>query len=278
MIYIILAALLPLALYIWLIFPARPAKSVRERFARRYYAHRGLYSADQRVPENSLPAFAAAAAAGYGVELDVQLTADKQVVVFHDDTLLRACGADARVDAFTYAELTETMRLFGTEERIPLFTEVLATYAGAGPMIVELKSGGDLYGLCERTLSLLRQYEGAFCIESFDPKIVRWFRRSAPDIVRGQLAQPMRKAQPYLGARMALLTSRLCFNFVTRPHFIAYRIAPLPWTVRMCGALGAMLVAWTARPANAAGAALESTYDAVIFEHYTPGERYASEN
>ena len=137
------------------ILPARAADAQRAPLAGRTYAHRGLYAADQSVPENSLPAFRAAVAAGYGVELDVQLTRDGRVVVFHDDTLLRACGVDARVDAFSFDELTAQMRLFGTQERIPLFSEVLEVLGGRVPVIVELKTGGDKYGLCQRTLSLL---------------------------------------------------------------------------------------------------------------------------
>ena len=119
------------AALVFFIAPGRRNEAQRAPFMRRAFAHRGLYSEDQRVPENSLPAFRAAVEAGYGVELDVQLTRDKQVVVFHDDTLKRACGTDARVDAFSYAELTQRMRLFGTEQTIPLFSQVLACSMGA---------------------------------------------------------------------------------------------------------------------------------------------------
>lgn len=272
---VLLCALLALAAaLLFLVLPARPSEAQRAMLARRTYAHRGLYTADQRVPENSLPAFRAAVEAGYGVELDVQLTRDKRIVVFHDDTLLRACGVDARVDAFPHDELRERMRLFGTEETIPLFSEVLSVLGGRVPVIVELKTGGDRFGLCGRTLAMLRAYNGPFCIESFDPFIVRWFRRQAPDVVRGQLSEQMRRSRPMLGVWRSLMMSRVFSNFATRPHFIAYRVGALPWPVRLCAALGAMRVVWTARPDNSEQHALERACDAIIFEYYRPPARY----
>lgn len=268
------ALLAAAAVLLFLVYPARPSRAQRAMLERRTYAHRGLYTADQRVPENSLPAFRAAVEAGYGVELDVQLTRDGQIVVFHDDTLLRACGVESRVDAFSYAELTAQMRLFGTDERIPLFFEVLSVLEGRVPAIVELKTGGDRFGLCERTLQMLRAYDGPYCVESFDPFIVRWFRRNAPDVMRGQLSEQMWHSRPALGLWKSLLLSRTCSNFATRPHFIAYRVGVRPWPVRLASALGALYVVWTARPDNGEQRAWERACDAIIFEHYRPPVRY----
>ena len=155
-----------------------------------YYAHRGLYDNHHGIPENSLAAFRAAAEKGYGVELDVQLSSDGQVVVFHDDTLDRVCGVHGNVADFPLADL-QRMKLLDTDEAMPLFTDVLAVLRqGAGPLIVELKTGPRNTELCEKTRELLRSYPGVFCIESFDPRIVLWFRKNAPEIFRGQLSQP----------------------------------------------------------------------------------------
>ena len=155
-----------------------------------FYAHRGLYDNQRGIPENSLSAFRAAAEKGYGVELDVQLSSDGAVVVFHDDTLDRICGV--RGDVIDYRlEQLQQMKLLDTEESMPLFTDVLAVLSeGAGPLIVELKSGKRNDELCEKTRNLLRDYPGIYCVESFDPGIVSWFRKNAPEIIRGQLAQP----------------------------------------------------------------------------------------
>lgn len=264
------AAVLLVLITLWLalIMPARSREGQRAPFCGRTFAHRGLFSEDQLLPENSLSAFRAAVAAGYGVELDVQLTRDKQVVVFHDDGLLRACGIDARVDAFEYDQLKE-FSLFGTGERIPLFTEVLETIGGKIPIIVELKSGGDWKTLCPKTLEILNAYRGDYCVESFHPLLVRWFYLNAPSILRGQLSEAARYSKKGLPLYQAILMSRLFTNILAHPHFIAYRIGPKCLSVHLCEALGAMRVAWTARPADK-HAKLAKGNDAIIFEHYLP--------
>ena len=253
---------------LFLVAPGKSTAAQRAPFMNRTYAHRGLYQKDQSIPENSLAAFAAAKAHGYGVELDVQLTSDKQIVVFHDASLLRACGVDARVDSKTYAE-TQQMPLFGTEHRMPLFSEVLREIDGAIPMIVELKSGGDWRGLCERALEMLRSYEGPFCVESFDPFVVQWFRKNAPDILRGQLSEQHRYSKKTLPLPVSFAMSRLLTNVFVRPQFIAYRVGPRPFAVRLCEKLGVMRVTWTAQPTDD-HAVLTRENDAVIFEHYLP--------
>ncbi len=267
--WITLAILLVFATF-WLalIMPSRSSKTQRAPFHGRTFAHRGLFSADQSIPENSLSAFRAAVEADYGVELDVQLTKDKQVVVFHDDDLKRVCGVDARVDAYTYEELKQ-MLLCATEERIPLFTEVLATIDGKIPMIVELKSGGDWKTLCPKTLDLLADYKGDYCVESFHPSLVRWFYLNAPQILRGQLSEAARYSRKGLPLYQAIMMSRLFTNILAHPQFIAYRVGPKCLSVRICECLGAMRVAWTARPTDD-HAKLTRINDAIIFEHYRP--------
>lgn len=264
----IAAAALLLALWLLLIAPGRADAAKRAPFTGRCYAHRGLYEADQSVPENSLEAFSRAAAAGYGVELDVQLTRDGQIVVFHDDTLLRACGIDARPDAYTLSELRE-LPLFQTDHRIPLFSEVLAVIGGRVPLIVELKAGGERTRLCEKTRAMLAVYDGPYCVESFHPAIVRWFYVHAPEVLRGQLSEAWRFSRRFLPGVTAFAMSRLLCNILTRPQFIAYRIGPKCLSVRACEALGAMRVAWTARGEGAHARLMEQN-DAVIFEHYRP--------
>lgn len=271
--WIALAVLLVLAtLWLMLIMPARSTKTQRAPFQNRCFAHRGLFTADQSVPENSIPAFAAAVAADYGVELDVQLTKDKHVVVFHDDNLKRVCGVDARVDAYTLDELKQ-MPLLGTKERIPLFTDVLAVLDGKVPVIVELKSGGDWRTLCEKTLALLKGYAGDYCVESFHPLLVRWFYQNAPQILRGQLSEAARYSGKYVPWYQAVMMSRLLTNILVHPQFIAYHIGSKCLSARVCEALGAMRVAWTARPTDD-HARLTGHNDAIIFEHYLPDPRF----
>ena len=256
------AAALGLPLY--LIAPGGLTKRQKAPFYGVNFAHRGLHSRDMSVPENSLAAFELAAKAGYGIELDVQLSKDGQVVVFHDDTLDRVCGVHGRVDAFDYSELKK-MRLCGSEQTIPLFTEVLRVIRGRGPLLVELKNGPRNRELCEKTYAILADYRGDVCIESFNPFIVAWFRFHAKDLVRGQLSQPMRHYKGETSAPAAFLLSHGLMNFCCRPQFIAYRIGYRPPTIRLAMALGAMRFGWTSHePRN------EKGRDGVIFEFYKP--------
>ena len=254
---------------LYLIAPSRAAKPDLAPFVHRTYAHRGLYKKDQSVPENSIPAFRAAAEEGYGIELDVQLSKDGEVVVFHDDDLKRGCGIDAPVCSKTLEELRE-LPLFGTAERIPLFTDVLAAVGGRVPLIVELKSAGvKNTELAQKTAKILAAYDGPYCVESFDPRIVRYFRKFLPWIVRGQLANP---AQHY-GKSVAPLAAKALAggfaNFLGRPQFIAYEVGELPPTVKAAHFLGAAIVRWTVhKEAEADGA------DLYIFEHFLPPKTY----
>lgn len=266
---IVLGAAAAAALPLFLAAPGRISKRRKAPFYGLNYAHRGLHSKDKSVPENSLEAFRLAAEAGYGAELDVQLSRDGQVVVFHDDTLDRVCGVHGRVDEFSFEEL-QTMRLCGTEHRIPLFSEVLRTVDGRGPLIVELKTGRRNRELCRKTYALLESYRGQACIESFNPLIVAWFRIHGRDLVRGQLAAPMSDYTKDGRSRFqAFLLSRTLLNFLARPQFIAYDLVRRPLTVRLAELLGAMKVGWTSHDRSN-----EKGRDAVIFEFYRPELRF----
>ena len=265
----LLAAAAALAVPVFLVAPGGASKRQKAPFMGMNFAHRGLHSRDKRVPENSLEAFRLAAREGYGIELDVQLSRDGQVVVFHDDTLERVCGVKARVDELDYAELSQ-LSLCGTEQRIPLFSQVLAEVRGRGPLIVELKNGRRNRELCEKTYALLESYRGEACIESFNPLIVTWFRLHGADLVRGQLAMPCRRyREEGYKPLTAFLLSHVLLNFLARPQFIAYKIGFRPVLVRLSETLGAMRVGWTSHePRN------EKGRDAVIFEFYKPKLRY----
>ncbi len=264
-----LAAAAALAVPTLMVAPGRTTKRQRAPFDGANFAHRGLHSRDKSVPENSLTAFRLAAEAGYGVELDVQLSKDGQVVVFHDNTLDRVCGVHGRVDERTFEELQQ-LRLCGTEERIPLFAEVLDVIRGRGPLIVELKNGRSNRELCEKTYALLESYQGDVCIESFNPMIVAWFRFHGKDLVRGQLAAPVADyVKDGFNKPLGFVLSRTLMNFLARPQFIAYKIGRRPLTVHASEAMGAMKVGWTSHePRN------EKGRDAVIFEFYKPKLRY----
>ena len=252
----------------FLIAPGAVTKRQKAPFVGRNFAHRGLHSEDKSVPENSLEAFRLAGRAGYGAELDVRLTKDGQVVVFHDDTLDRMCGVSGRVDEKSYDEL-KLLSLAGTNQRIPLLTEVLEVYSGRGPLIVEIKNGSRNRELCEKTYAILSEYPGEVCVESFNPRILRWFRFHAKDIVRGQLATTMSDYDGAVSRPTAFMLSHCLLNFISRPQFIAYRVGYRPLSVRLSEAMGAMRFGWTSHNERT-----ERGRDGVIFEFYRPQRIY----
>jgi Glycerophosphoryl diester phosphodiesterase len=264
MIIIILTVVILVAFNLW---PGGASEATRNKFYGRNYAHRGLYKRDQSIPENSVAAFAAAADAGYGMELDIQLSSDGEVVVFHDDNLLRACSVDKRVDELTLAELKE-LSLFGTEHRIPTLTEVFDVVKGSVPIIVEVKTGHRNSELCENAYALLKEYKGDFCVESFHPGILGWFRNNAKEVFRGQLSASA-KGFRALSKLQAFVLSNLFTNVTTRAQFIAYRVGEETAIVKFIYAIGTMRVAWTIDDTMDA-AVFEEKYDAIIFEHYLP--------
>ena len=131
-----------------------------------------------------------------------------------------------------------------------------------------------LDALCHATLDGLKGYNGPYCIESFDPRVVKRIRKFAPQVLRGQLVDSYR-AYRKEGANLihAFVISHCFGNFMARPDFIAWCPDKQNWAVRLCARLGAMMVMWTALPEHDQ-AALEKQYDAVIFQWYHPEVKY----
>lgn len=265
-IYIALGAVVfLLALAVFMTAPRLPRGSAR-RFGGRLFAHRGLYAKGNAYPcENSAGAFAAAAARGLPVELDVRLTADGKVVVFHDDSLKRLCGEDIKVRELTYDELC--LRRLPDGQRIPLFSEVLDILGGLD-VLCELKvaAGEGHAQLCRAVCEHIDAYTGAVCVESFNPYVLRWFRKNRPDIVRGQLSMRMKKGSALSGFRRFVLTN-LLLNFFTRPDFIAYEKNSRSFGFWLCRLWRPLLMVWTLdRPEELVKA--KKRFDSWIFEHF----------
>lgn len=256
--------------------PAHCPKEKKALFQYYNFAHRGLHTKDKLIPENSLIAFSNAIKHGYGIELDIQLTKDKKVVVFHDDTLNRIFKIQRRVDSFTYKELGQ-LNLYQTKEHIPLLSEVLSLVNKKVPLLIELKNSNNNELLCQLTLELLKKYQGPFCIQSFHPFIVAWFSKNAPDVLRGQLISPFTELLKDIPIWQAFLLSRLYFNYKAKPHFISYKNGTKPLTVKLCILRGAMSFVWTIRSKDISKK-LECNHDGVIFEYYMPRARYGLKN
>ena len=219
------------------------------RTGKRLFAHRGLHGDRSVAPENSMEAFRRAADAGYGIEMDIQFSRDRQIVVFHDDTLQRVCHACGRVCDFTYEELQQ-FTLHDSQERIPLFSEVLKMVNGRVPLVVELKAAGGRYDreLCEKTAELLDRYPGEFCVESFHPRFLYWFRWHRPLYRRGQLCTDFFLTNARGWRWQFFLFESMALNLLTRPDFVAfdirYRHHPaFRFWKRFCTPVG-----WTLRP------------------------------
>ncbi len=241
------------------------------KFTNVWIAHRGLHEDGNKsgtgicIPENSIAAFKRVREQGYGVELDVQYTKDEQLVVFHDASLKRMCGADVNVKDLTYEELS-AYTLAGTDERIPLFKDVLDTLKDV-PLICEIKNhnGNKNDKLCAETYALLETYGGDYCIESFSPFLVQWFKNNHPEVIRGQLSCDCKDAD--VGKVSGFLLTHLLVNMFSRPDFIAYRHKDTnKLGFILCRIIyHPLLVGWTARgkeEQNSAG----RKFDSVIFE------------
>lgn len=233
------------------------------------YAHRGLH--DDKLPENSMGAFRAALAGGYGIELDVHLMKDGNLAVIHDACLLRTAGADVRIEDLTMEDLAQ-YHLGDTQETIPLFKDVLTLYAGKAPLIVELKcEGGNHAALCEATCKMLDAYDGPFCMESFDPRAVIWLRKNRPDIIRGQLSENwMGKKLAIPGILKFALTYHIS-NVVTRPDFIAYKYSDRKaFGTDICRKfMGIQGVSWTLKSMEEYDMAVSEGW-IPIFENFRP--------
>lgn len=223
MIWIVIAMIVLLALAVLYVLATRCRAAGPEiRKLRPFaYAHRGLHN--EVRPENSLAAFRAAKDAGYGIELDVHLTRDGTLAVIHDHSLLRTTGQEGRVEDLQIEELWK-YRLEGTAEHIPTLDEVLDLMDGQTPLIVELKADKNAAALAEAVCNRLDSYKGLYCIESFDPRCIRWLRKNRPDILRGQLTRNFLKDKsakmPWV---LKFCLTRQLFNFQTRPDFVACR-------------------------------------------------------
>ena len=215
-------------------------------------AHRGLHAASAGRPENSLGAFEQACALDFPAELDVRLTRDGEVVVFHDRALRRLTGAAGRVEQRTAADL-RGLRLLGTDECVPLLGEVLDLVAGRVPLLIELKATVPGAALEQAVLGVLDGYAGDVAIQSFKLRTVRELdRRDAPHAIG------------HLWRRRTVAAPR------TRLEFVGCHVDGAPRrAVRRRRDSGAVVLAWTVRSAEQARQALRFV-DNYIFEGFVP--------
>ncbi|WP_411286577.1 glycerophosphodiester phosphodiesterase family protein [Phenylobacterium sp.] len=229
-------------------------------------AHRGLWSPGG-APENSLAAFQAACAAGYSVELDVQLSSDGEAMVFHDDGLERMTGATGRLRDRTAADLAQ-LRLASTDEPIPTLLETLAVIGRRAMAHVELKTPyGEVGPLEQRTHEVIIDHAGPVCVIGFNPYSHAWFAERYPGVLRGLDSYSYRRAPQMVEAQRRSF-AELEHIAIARPHFLALGLDMLPSEkAASLRAQGMPLIAWTVR-APEQWDALKASCDNLIFEGF----------
>ncbi len=226
-------------------------------------AHRGLHSGDGRVPENSLAAFEAAADRGFAIELDVQMSADGQVVVVHDSNLQRLTGDPRDVAAVSAKEL-KSLRILGGSETIPTLSDALAAVRGRVPMFVEVKNSGNPGPLEDAVARELHQTKAPVAVVSFNPLSLGRIARKSPDLPRGQLTGTF-EGESVSPAKKLVLGAMLT-NWISKPDFIVDEMAALPsFSARLQRLQGRPIVVWVARTAEEYERA-RKLGDNVIFE------------
>ena len=259
----------PGILYMLALMPRMVNRPDTRLFKKRYFAHRGLHDNAGAAPENSMEAFRRAVQAGYGMELDVHVTKDGIPVIFHDFKLERICGEAGEVEDYTYKELQQ-FTLCNSKERIPKLEDLLSMVQGRVPLIIEIKSEKVDVSECAVIDRMLRGYDGAYCIESFNPLVLWWFRLHHNEVVRGQLSSNFRLEGEYHNIRYFFLT-HLLLNFLTKPDFVAYnhKFREEPGR-RICRKIYRNpAVAWTVRSRQELND-LKDEFDVFIFEGFRP--------
>jgi glycerophosphoryl diester phosphodiesterase len=236
-------------------------------------AHRGLHDAQKNIIENTPSAFQAAIAGRYGIECDLQISADGEAMVHHDDALGRLTDGSGRLDAMTAMDL-KRIPFKATQDRMITLGELCDLVGGRATLVIEMKSAfdGDRR-LVARAAEVLAGYAGPAALMSFDPAQVAALRAIAPQIARGIVAERRYRHREW--DRLPAAAKRAMAYFAhalrTRPQFIAYAVRDLPATIPSVARklLGLPLLTWTVRSGDDRSKA-ERYADQMIFEGFRP--------
>lgn len=206
---------------------------------RRPFAHRGVHS---DFPENSLPAFQSAVDLNLAIELDVHLTKDEQVVVFHDDNLSRMTGSDEYIKFLTYDEIKQ-YRLNNTDCIIPLLKDVFNIVKGKVPILIEIKTNNNMKKLVPKLKQLIDDYKGVVFIQSFNPFVLRRCYKVMPNILRGQLSSFF--VGDHLRFYKKIPIKKLFFKNFSHIDFVSYNLKNLP--NKYVNKMDIPVLAWTVK-------------------------------
>ena len=230
-------------------------------------AHRGVHTKD--IPENSLSAFENALKNNYAIELDVQFTKDKEVVVFHDENLKRITNDTRNIEDVNYDEL-KNLRLGNTNEIIPTLEEVLELVDSKVAILIEIKDCKDYIELSEKTYEILKGYEGNYAIQSFNPFILEWYKNNASEVVRGQLSGTFTEGSESLNSFEKFALKNMLLNFKSKPNYIGYDLEGIPKSkLESLRKKGVPIIVWTVKNKED----MEKAYkysDNITFENFLP--------
>ena len=186
-------------------------------------AHRGLHT--ETFPENSIGAFSNAKKYGYAIEIDVQLSANNCIVVFHDEDMFRMTGEKGRIKDLDLSQIKKR-KLLNSDFTIPTLEDVFHEINSEVPILIEIKNYSKI-GVLEKTLcSEINKYQGQCAVESFNPFSLKIIKEICPSILRGQLSQKFTNENLNFIKRIVL--KNFWLNKISQPHFIAYNIDDLP--------------------------------------------------
>ena len=234
-----------------------------EFLSRSLIAHRGYHNNKKGIPENSVLAFKKAIDNNYLIELDVRLTKDKKLVVFHDDNLKRVCGVNKKVKDLTYKELLK-YNLFDTTQKVPLFSDVIKLVNGRVPILIETKYH-NRYGILEKILiNELSNYKGLYAIQSFYPMSLLWLKRNTKHIPIGLLSSNFKND---LNQLKSIIGKTLILDLFFKTDFISYDIKGLPNNYLSYKRDKKKIVIWTIKNKKDYDLARQYT-DALICENF----------
>ncbi|PID34785.1 MAG: glycerophosphodiester phosphodiesterase [candidate division SR1 bacterium] len=187
-------------------------------------AHRGLHSNDSIYPENSLIAIKKAIEKNIPIEIDVQLSKDEEIVVFHDFDVSRMCNKNKKASELTLKELKKLYLKAGTE-KIPTLKEVFDIVCGKIPILIEIKNFGFPGKLEKRVNNAIKNYKGKIAIQSFNPFTILRFKKNNPNILRGQLSSSFKGITiPFF---IKYILKNMFLNIFTKPDFLAVDLSLL---------------------------------------------------
>jgi len=228
-------------------------------------AHRGLH--DTVFPENSLGSFQAAIKNNFPIEIDLQLTKDQKLVVFHDYDLQRMCGYPKKVIDCDLDFLTK-LTLLKTSELVPSLKDTLNLVNGQVPLLIEIKTESFNKKIIDVLVSELNDYQGLYAVQCFNPKMLHYLKKRYPSIIRGILSCEF-KLETFSFLKRIIL-SKMYLNFWIKPHFIAYQFQSLKkLNIKKYQNKNIVVLAWTLRSQDDTNK-IKCYCQNIIFEGFIP--------